>query len=291
MSAWLLAVVTIPTGSGAETTPRDIHRDVETILRHTAGAGGAAGSSRPVTAPRKAPSASTPPRPRASNSRPSVGCSTASRSTTATSLTRSASTTATRCTPMPPTRPADRRQGGARPGHRYHTSTGFAGHYLGDALPALPKWTVSGYQWAPSVWARPDGTFVLYYLDPGHRPAQLRLQGDQPGLCHDDTRSKHGDAASRRRHQLEPVGPVRRRLLLCVRLSLPSGRSHRSQHLHSFRRHALAVVEERRRLLQHADEHLLAATLLRRALHRGAPPSPDWGASKPGRVGWSRRPL
>jgi hypothetical protein len=35
--------------------------------------------------------------------------------------------------------------------------------YLGDALPDLPSWTVKGYQWAPSVWARPDGRFVMYY--------------------------------------------------------------------------------------------------------------------------------
>jgi hypothetical protein len=37
------------------------------------------------------------------------------------------------------------------------------GDYLGDALPKLPSWTVKGFQWAPSVWARPDGRFVMYY--------------------------------------------------------------------------------------------------------------------------------
>ena len=42
----------------------------------------------------------------------------------------------------------------------------FNGDYLGDALPALPSWTVKGFQWAPSVWARPDGKFVLYYSTP-----------------------------------------------------------------------------------------------------------------------------
>jgi hypothetical protein len=42
-------------------------------------------------------------------------------------------------------------------------SSAFQGYYVGDALPRLPKWTVSGYQWAPSVWARPDGTYVMYY--------------------------------------------------------------------------------------------------------------------------------
>lgn len=38
--------------------------------------------------------------------------------------------------------------------------------YLGDALPTLPSWTLAGFQWAPSVWARPDGTFVMYYATP-----------------------------------------------------------------------------------------------------------------------------
>jgi hypothetical protein len=49
-------------------------------------------------------------------------------------------------------------------------NSGFEGHYLGDALPILPKWTVSGFQWAPSVWARPDGTFVMYYSTPATLP-------------------------------------------------------------------------------------------------------------------------
>jgi hypothetical protein len=48
--------------------------------------------------------------------------------------------------------------------------SGFEGRYLGDALPTLPKWTVSGFQWAPSVWARPDGTYVLYYSTPATIP-------------------------------------------------------------------------------------------------------------------------
>jgi beta-xylosidase len=42
----------------------------------------------------------------------------------------------------------------------------FNGDYLGDALPDLPAWTVKGFQWAPAVWARPDGTFVMYYATP-----------------------------------------------------------------------------------------------------------------------------
>ena len=43
-------------------------------------------------------------------------------------------------------------------------------NYLGDALPKLPSWTVKGFQWAPAVWARPDGRFVLYYSTPGGGP-------------------------------------------------------------------------------------------------------------------------
>jgi hypothetical protein len=49
-------------------------------------------------------------------------------------------------------------------------STAFQGYYVGDALPQLPKWTVSGYQWAPSVWARHDGTYVMYYSTPATHP-------------------------------------------------------------------------------------------------------------------------
>ena len=45
-------------------------------------------------------------------------------------------------------------------------ASGFQGRYLGDALPVLPSWTVPGFQWAPSIWARPDGTFVMYYSTP-----------------------------------------------------------------------------------------------------------------------------
>jgi hypothetical protein len=49
-------------------------------------------------------------------------------------------------------------------------NSAFHGYYLGDALPKLPKWTVSGFQWAPSVWARADGTYVMYYSTPATHP-------------------------------------------------------------------------------------------------------------------------
>ncbi|MSV48603.1 MAG: family 43 glycosylhydrolase [Actinobacteria bacterium] len=42
----------------------------------------------------------------------------------------------------------------------------FKAQYLGDALPTLPSWTVKGFQWAPSVWAAPGDSFVMYYTTP-----------------------------------------------------------------------------------------------------------------------------
>jgi hypothetical protein len=35
--------------------------------------------------------------------------------------------------------------------------------YLGDALPTLPAWTHPGAVWAPSVYERADGTYVMFY--------------------------------------------------------------------------------------------------------------------------------
>ena len=67
-------------------------------------------------------------------------------------------------------------------------ATGFAGHYLGDALPNLPAWTVPSYQWAPSVWGRPDGTFVLYYSTPATQPLDCVSNDAAPGCV----RTTHG---------------------------------------------------------------------------------------------------
>jgi hypothetical protein len=47
---------------------------------------------------------------------------------------------------------------------------GFSGRFLGDVLPKVPSWTVSGYQWGPDVWERPDGTYVMYYSTPATVP-------------------------------------------------------------------------------------------------------------------------
>lgn len=35
--------------------------------------------------------------------------------------------------------------------------------YLGDGFPTIPSWTSKNFIWAPAVWARPDGQYVLYY--------------------------------------------------------------------------------------------------------------------------------
>jgi hypothetical protein len=48
--------------------------------------------------------------------------------------------------------------------------SGFTGKFLGDALPKVPAWTVARYQWGPDVWARPNGTYVLYYSTPATVP-------------------------------------------------------------------------------------------------------------------------
>jgi GH43 family beta-xylosidase len=66
------------------------------------------------------------------------------------------------------------------------------GRYLGDAMPDLPSWTSKGFQWAPAVWARPDGRFVLYYATPSspgsERMCISRALGSSPaGPFRDDS--------------------------------------------------------------------------------------------------------
>jgi hypothetical protein len=46
----------------------------------------------------------------------------------------------------------------------------FTGRFLGDAMPNVSSRTVTGYQWGPDVWARPNGSFVLYYSTPATIP-------------------------------------------------------------------------------------------------------------------------
>jgi len=85
-------------------------------------------------------------------------------------------------------------------------ATGFAGHYLGDALPTLPKWTVSGYQWAPSVWARADGTFVLYYATPATQPLDCVFKSTAPG-CVQTTHGPNTAMCISRATSTSPSGP------------------------------------------------------------------------------------
>ncbi len=85
-------------------------------------------------------------------------------------------------------------------------STGFKGHYLGDALPILPKWTVPGYQWAPSVWARPNGTFVLYYSTPATQPLNCVSKVTNPG-CVETTHGPNTAMCISRATSTSPSGP------------------------------------------------------------------------------------
>jgi glycosyl hydrolase family 43 len=85
-------------------------------------------------------------------------------------------------------------------------ATGFAGHYLGDALPTLPKWTVSGYQWAPSIWARPDGTFVMYYSTPATDPLNCIYKATNPG-CVMTTHGANTAMCISRATSTSPSGP------------------------------------------------------------------------------------
>ena len=85
-------------------------------------------------------------------------------------------------------------------------ATGFAGHYLGDALPTLPSWTVAGFQWAPSVWARPDGTFVLYYSTPATQPLDCLSKVTNPG-CVTTTHGANTAMCISRATSSSPSGP------------------------------------------------------------------------------------
>ncbi len=66
--------------------------------------------------------------------------------------------------------PSKHDQGANVPVVALSRGNGFSGRFVGDALPKVPSWSVSGYQWGPDVWARPDGMFVLYYSTPATVP-------------------------------------------------------------------------------------------------------------------------
>jgi Glycosyl hydrolases family 43 len=85
-------------------------------------------------------------------------------------------------------------------------ASGFQGHFLGDALPVLPTWTVPGFQWRPSVWARPDGTFVLYYATPAVDPLDCVYNPHTAGCVQGTTRSTSAMCISRATSS-SPSGP------------------------------------------------------------------------------------
>lgn len=85
-------------------------------------------------------------------------------------------------------------------------ASAFQGHYLGDALPRLPGWTVKGFQWAPAVWARPDGTYVLYYSTPATIP--LTCLGDPSARgCIRTTNGPTSAMCISRATSTSPAGP------------------------------------------------------------------------------------
>ena len=138
--------------------------------------------------------------------------------------------------------------------------SGFEGQYLGDALPTLPKWTVSGFQWGPSVWARPDGTYVLYYSTPAtasfelpgpQADGRLRLHCDRP----EDT------VLHLASHKRKPGRSFRRRFVIRVRLPGVGRWGNRPERVRRLQRDAMAPVEERWRLLWPCNHDLLAAVV------------------------------
>ena len=84
--------------------------------------------------------------------------------------------------------------------------SGFKGQYLGDALPTLPKWTVSGFQWAPSVWTRPDGVSVMYYSTPATIPLGCRAR-TPPSGCVKTTNGESSAMCISRATSVNPAGP------------------------------------------------------------------------------------
>ena len=84
--------------------------------------------------------------------------------------------------------------------------SGFRGQYLGDALPTLPKWTVSGFRWAPSVWTQPDGDYVMYYSTPTTIPLGC-LAKPLPVGCVKTTNGPSSAMCISRATSANPAGP------------------------------------------------------------------------------------
>jgi hypothetical protein len=83
---------------------------------------------------------------------------------------------------------------------------GFSGRFLGDALPKVPSWTVSGYQWGPDVWERPDGTYVMYYSTPATVPLGCLATPPATG-CVKTTHGETNAECISRATATDPTGP------------------------------------------------------------------------------------
>ena len=83
---------------------------------------------------------------------------------------------------------------------------GFSGRFLGDALPKVPSWTVSGYQWGPDVWERPDSTYVMYYSTPATVPLGCLATPPATGASRQPT-ARPTPSASRGPPRRTPTGP------------------------------------------------------------------------------------
>jgi hypothetical protein len=83
---------------------------------------------------------------------------------------------------------------------------GFAGRFLGDALPKVPSWTVSGYQWGPDVWERPDSSYVMYYSTPATVPLGCLATPPSTG-CVKTTHGETNAECISRATSASPTGP------------------------------------------------------------------------------------
>ena len=82
----------------------------------------------------------------------------------------------------------------------------YTGRYLGDALPQVPKWSQGAFQWAPAVWSRPDGTYVMYYTTPA--TISWTCWGAQkPPRCVDSANGWTAAACISRATSTSPTGP------------------------------------------------------------------------------------
>ena len=102
---------------------------------------------------------------------------------------------------------------------------GFSGRFVGDAMPKVPTWSVPGYQWGPDVWARPNGTYVMYYSTPATVPLGCLATPPASGCVKTVRGWTNAECVSRATRD-RPSGSVRRRLDFCLHLPHRRGRSN-----------------------------------------------------------------